>query len=120
MRSKNPLGFLGLVGLIGLVGVAADSPTLVPYFAYLGYFFYFTQPFSGAKRNLTLTALAAAYILAFTVNLAVIVGNAVLCSIDYESGFYLSYVAGSYGFPLVSGSLEVKQALQKRRSNGVS
>jgi uncharacterized membrane protein len=66
---------------------------------------------------LTLTALALAYIMAFTVNLGFIVVSGIGGEIDYQSGFYLAYMVGSFGFPVVFAILKVRKEARKRRVN---
>ena len=116
-RRINPLGFLGLVGLIGVVGIFAGSRTLLAYLGYLGYLYYFSVPYDSTQRTMTLTALALAYIMAFSVNLVFIVASGIGGEIDYQSGFYLAYMVGSVGFPVVFAILKVRKATKKRRAD---
>lgn len=118
MSTINPLGFLGLVGLIGFLGFFGESPSLFGYFAYLGYLYYFSVPYTPTQRTMTLTALALAYIMAFGINLAFVVASGMGRSINYESGFYLAYSVGSYGFPIVFAVLKIREGLRKRRMSG--
>jgi len=118
MKEKiNPLGFLGFVGLIGVVGIFAESRTLLFYFPYLGYLYYFTVPYESTQRTMTLTALALAYVMAFTVNLGFIVASGIGGEIDYQSGFYLAYMTGSFGFPVVFGILKVRKGTKRKSVN---
>jgi hypothetical protein len=117
MRTINPLGFLGLVGLIGFLGFFGESPSLFGYFAYLGYIYYFSVPYTPAQRSMTLTALALAYIMAFGINLIFIVASGMGRTINYESGFYLAYSVGSYGFPIVFALLKIREGRRKRRAS---
>ena len=116
-RKINPLGFLGLVGLIGVVGIFAGSPTLLAYSGYLGYLYYFSVPFDSTQRTMTLTALALAYVMAFSVNLGFIVASGIGGEIDYQTGFYLAYMVGSIGFPVVFAILKIRKATLKKRAD---
>lgn len=116
MKKINPLGFLGLVGLVGVAGFFSESTTLFFYFTYLGYFHYFSVPYTQKQRDMTLSALALAYVISFSVNMVFVALNGITGSINYESGFYTAYSAGSFAFPVVFTALKIRESWKKRKA----
>jgi hypothetical protein len=105
-RKINWIGFLGLIGFVGFLGFVYDAPEAFIYFAYFGYFYYFPGELSKTERWRIRTAGTAAYLLAFLTNMTFIAISYVRGSVDYETGFYLAYMAGSITFPVVSFVME--------------
>lgn len=115
MKSINPLGFLGLVGFVGLLGFT-QSDAAFPYLAYGAYFYYFTQPFTPELRDIALKALGLAYLVSFVTNMIFISISFFGGTIDYQSGFYVSYSAGSFAFPITFTLLKIRSTIIKSRS----
>lgn len=116
MKRPNPLGFLGLVGLIGFAGFFSESSTAFPYFAYFLYFGYFAQPFTEKLKRTAKSALALAYLFAFSVSLAFILAINLGADVDYQTGFYFAYSAGGFSFPIAFTLLKLWDALRKKRA----
>lgn len=116
IRGINRLGLLSLVGFVGLLGFFTESNRTLIYLYYFSYAYYF---FIDPTRDLTrimLRSATTAFFSAFTVNMTFVIAAQFSSSIDYRTGFYLSYLVGSIVFPSTFTVLEIFERARQART----